>query len=100
MCALTLRAQLHAGPITAHHPSIHALSMHTCCMAAQLLSAALHAAWPQDNGLAEREGIEMRVVGDLSVPPPGVQGAAARLMANTAKLPRKRAVLNICFSYR
>ncbi|EFJ53135.1 hypothetical protein VOLCADRAFT_55634, partial [Volvox carteri f. nagariensis] len=53
----------------------------------------------QDNGLAEREGIRMHIVGDLELPPPAVQGAAARLMRGTAALPRHRATLNVCFSY-
>ncbi|KAL6759386.1 putative undecaprenyl diphosphate synthase-domain-containing protein [Haematococcus lacustris] len=53
----------------------------------------------REDGLAEREGVEIRILGDLQLAPPGVQGAAARLMAATAALPRKRAVLNICFSY-
>ncbi|PNG99519.1 Dehydrodolichyl diphosphate synthase, partial [Tetrabaena socialis] len=52
-----------------------------------------------DNGLAEREGIRMRIVGDLALPPPAVQGAAARLMRKTGALPRQRATLNVCFSY-
>ncbi|KAG2435494.1 hypothetical protein HYH02_011789 [Chlamydomonas schloesseri] len=53
----------------------------------------------RDNGLAEREGIRMHIVGDLTLPPPSVQGAAARLMRNTAALRRQRATLNVCFSY-
>ncbi|GIL50153.1 hypothetical protein Vafri_6288 [Volvox africanus] len=53
----------------------------------------------QDNGLAEREGIQMHIVGDLELPPPAVQGAAARLMQATAALPRRLAALNVCFSY-
>lgn len=53
----------------------------------------------QDDGLAEREGVEIRVLGDLDLAPPSVQGAAARMMERTARLRRKRAVLNICFAY-
>ncbi|GLI63170.1 hypothetical protein VaNZ11_005922 [Volvox africanus] len=53
----------------------------------------------QDNGLAEREGIQIHIVGDLELPPPAVQGAAARLMQSTAALPRRLAALNVCFSY-
>ena len=53
----------------------------------------------QEHGLAEREGVEMRVVGDLSLAPAGVQGAAARMMDSTSRLRNKRALLNICFSY-
>jgi undecaprenyl pyrophosphate synthase len=53
----------------------------------------------QDNGLADREGVEVRILGDLNRPPRSVQGSAARIMLATAKLKNKRAVLNICFSY-
>ncbi|GIM01891.1 hypothetical protein Vretimale_6674 [Volvox reticuliferus] len=53
----------------------------------------------QDNGLAAREGIQMHIVGDLELPPPAVQGAAARLMQATTALPRRLAALNVCFSY-
>lgn len=41
----------------------------------------------------------MHIVGDLSLAPPPVQGAAARLMRGTARLHRKHATLNVCFSY-
>lgn len=53
----------------------------------------------QDEGLAERKGVEVRILGDLSLAPPAVQGSAARLMHKTAALKTKQAVLNICFSY-
>ncbi|GAX76013.1 hypothetical protein CEUSTIGMA_g3456.t1 [Chlamydomonas eustigma] len=53
----------------------------------------------QENGLAEREGVEMRILGDLNLAPRSVQGAAARLTQATTKLKNKRAILNICFSY-
>lgn len=53
----------------------------------------------QEHGLAEREGVEMRVIGDLSLAPSSVQGAAARMMHATSQLHHRRAVLNICFSY-
>eukprot|EP00798_Chlamydomonas_sp_ICE-L_P030940 gene30942-35997_t len=53
----------------------------------------------KENGLAEREGLEMRMLGDLSIAPPSVQGAAARLMRETAAIRNKKALLNICFSY-
>ncbi|GLC67521.1 hypothetical protein PLESTF_000566600 [Pleodorina starrii] len=53
----------------------------------------------QDNGLAEREGIQMHIVGDLQLLPGAVQGAAARLMRGTAALRSRRATLNVCFSY-
>jgi hypothetical protein len=54
---------------------------------------------PQEDGLAERKGVEMRILGALDLAPPSVRGAAARLMQATAALKEKRAVLNICFSY-
>ncbi|MEW5303819.1 MAG: hypothetical protein WDW36_006474 [Sanguina aurantia] len=63
------------------------------------LAEAKYKELAQENGLAEREGVEMRIVGDLSLLPSAVQGAAARLMQNTASLKRCHAVLNICFSY-
>lgn len=53
----------------------------------------------QQDGLAEREGVEIRVIGDLALAPGSVQGAAARMMQATAQLKNRNAVLNICFSY-
>ena len=53
----------------------------------------------KEHGLAEREGVEMRVLGDLSLAPDSVQGAAARMTRATATLRNRRALLNICFSY-
>jgi undecaprenyl pyrophosphate synthase len=53
----------------------------------------------QEQGLAEQEGVEMHVLGDLQLAPPRVCGAAARLMQATANLSNKHAVLNICFAY-
>jgi undecaprenyl pyrophosphate synthase len=61
-----------------------------------VLGALTH---PQEDGLAERKGVEMRILGALDLAPPSVRGAAARLMRATAGLKDKRAVLNICFSY-
>lgn len=52
----------------------------------------------QEHGMDEK-GVEIRVIGDLSLPPPAVQGSAARLMQQSATLKRKQAVVNICFSY-
>lgn len=54
-----------------------------------------------ENGLAEREGVEIRVIGNLSLAPLSVQSAAARMMKETSKIgaEKRRAVLNICFSY-
>lgn len=44
-----------------------------------------------------RHGVQVRVIGDLSLAPPAVQAAAAAVMAATAH--HDRAVLNLCFSY-
>ena len=54
-----------------------------------------------ENGLAEKESVEIRVIGDLSLAPPSVRSAAARMMKETSKIgaEKRRAVLNICFSY-
>ena len=54
-----------------------------------------------ENGLAEKESVEIRVIGDLSLAPPSVRSAAARMMKETSKIgaDKRRAVLNICFSY-
>ncbi|KAI8462818.1 MAG: Decaprenyl diphosphate synthase-like protein [Monoraphidium minutum] len=54
---------------------------------------------------ARQWGAELRVLGDLSLAPPGVQAAAARLMRSSAALrdaappgaPRR--LVNVCFSY-
>ena len=54
-----------------------------------------------EHGLAKKEGVEIRVIGDLSLAPSSVQSAAARMMKETSKIgaDKRRAVLNICFSY-
>lgn len=44
-----------------------------------------------------RHGVQVRVIGDLSLAPQAVQQAAAAVMSATAH--HKRAVLNLCFSY-
>lgn len=44
-----------------------------------------------------RHGVQVRVVGDLSLAPAAVQVAATRIMEATAQ--HDRAVLNLCFSY-
>ncbi len=58
-----------------------------------------HLGAAQDGGLAERKGVEVRILGAMDLAPPSVRGAAARLMRATAALKRKAAVLSICFSY-
>lgn len=59
--------------------------------------------WPlmmlQEEGLAERKGVQMRILGDLDLAPASVRGAAARLMQASAAIRNKQAVLNICFAY-
>lgn len=47
----------------------------------------------------DTKGVEIRVIGDLALPPPAVQGSAARLMQQSATLTHKQAVVNICFCY-
>lgn len=51
----------------------------------------------QECAVLERHGVQVRVVGDLSLAPAAVQAAAARIEAATAH--HTRAVLNLCFSY-
>ncbi|KAG2438540.1 hypothetical protein HXX76_005091 [Chlamydomonas incerta] len=87
------------------HVSVYAFSIDNFRRSAEEVTALMRLAedkygeLARDNGLAEREGIRMHIVGDLTLPPPSVQGAAARLMRNTAALQRQRATLNVCFSY-
>ena len=47
--------------------------------------------------MLEQHGVRVRVVGDLSLAPPGVRAAAAAVEAATAH--HSRATLNLCFSY-
>lgn len=47
--------------------------------------------------MLSRHGVQVRVIGDLSLAPRSVQAAAQRVMAATRH--HSRAVLNICFSY-
>lgn len=89
---------LHLHRCTLHHESSR-LSLLDPTASIKLKDLFLSTFAVQENGLAEREGVEMRIVGDLSLLPSAVQGAAARLMQNTASLKRCHAVLNICFSY-
>nr|AJU57197.1 dehydrodolichyl diphosphate synthase [Dunaliella viridis] len=51
----------------------------------------------QEQAVLARHGVQVRVVGDLSLAPPGVQRAAATVMRATQH--HTKAVLNICFSY-
>ena len=51
----------------------------------------------QEHDVLVRHGVQVRVIGDLSLAPPGVQAAAAAIMAATWH--HDRAVLNLCFSY-
>lgn len=47
--------------------------------------------------MLEQHGVQVRVLGDLSLAPAAVQRAAARIEAATRH--HGRAVLNLCFSY-
>ncbi|KAL4451804.1 hypothetical protein ABPG75_007466 [Micractinium tetrahymenae] len=51
----------------------------------------------QECDVLTRHGVQVRVIGDLSLAPREVQAAAAAVMAATAH--HDRAVLNLCFSY-
>ena len=51
----------------------------------------------QEHDVLVRHGVQIRVIGDLSLAPPGVQAAAAAIMDATRH--HDRAVLNLCFSY-
>lgn len=53
----------------------------------------------KDKTIKDKYGVEVRVIGDLSLSPESVQAAAARLMQSSMNLKKKQAVLNICFSY-
>lgn len=56
------------------------------------------AAWlRQECDVLARHGVQVRVIGNLSLAPAAVQAAAAAVMAATAH--HNRAVLNLCFSY-
>ncbi|KAG2500203.1 hypothetical protein HYH03_001783 [Edaphochlamys debaryana] len=87
------------------HITVYAFSIDNYKRSMEEVSALMHLAeekykeLARDDGLAEREGIRMAIVGDLELPPPPVQGAAARLMRGTASLRLQRATLNVCFSY-
>eukprot|EP00232_Nephroselmis_pyriformis_P011710 CAMPEP_0182894196 /NCGR_PEP_ID=MMETSP0034_2-20130328/24932_1 /TAXON_ID=156128 /ORGANISM="Nephroselmis pyriformis, Strain CCMP717" /LENGTH=223 /DNA_ID=CAMNT_0025027971 /DNA_START=69 /DNA_END=736 /DNA_ORIENTATION=- len=61
-------------------------------MAAEKLDMIL-----QERELVDRHGVRVMVLGDLSLLPPGVQRAAARVMHATRH--NSRGTLNICLSY-
>ena len=50
-----------------------------------------------EQDVLRRHGVQVRVIGDLSLAPPGVRAAADRLMDATRH--HSAAVLNICFAY-
>lgn len=52
----------------------------------------------QEVEVLERRGVRVRVLGDLSLAPPGVRQAARHVQAMTAS--HDRVTFNICFSYR
>lgn len=45
----------------------------------------------------KQHGVQVRVIGELELLPPGVQRAAAKVMSATRR--NSGGVLNICFSY-
>ena len=51
----------------------------------------------QEHDVLKRHGVQVRVVGDLSLAPPGVQHAAHNVMEATKH--HSNAILNICFAY-
>ena len=51
----------------------------------------------QEHAVLERHGVQVRVIGDMTLAPPGVQAAAKKVMAATQH--HSKAILNICFSY-
>lgn len=51
----------------------------------------------QEHEVLAQHGVQVRVIGDLSLAPAAVQAAAQRIMAATAH--HDQAVLNLCFSY-
>eukprot|EP00803_Ostreobium_quekettii_P007926 evm.model.scf_841EXC.4 EVM.evm.TU.scf_841EXC.4 scf_841EXC:34987-37753(-) len=53
----------------------------------------------EENGFCQDTGMEVRVLGDMSMAPPNLQEAAARVMTHSAQLKNKQGVLNICFAY-
>lgn len=86
------------GPYDWQNPPCRMRCTSRCCSGG-ILNMVAHMTCLQEHGLAEREGVEMRVIGDLSLAPSSVQGAAARMMQATSQLHHRRGVLNICFSY-
>lgn len=65
-----------------------------------LYASTLEILCKQDES-AKQWGAELRVIGDLSLAPPALQAAAARLMQSSRESagPQARAIVNICFSY-
>ncbi|GMH38777.1 hypothetical protein BSKO_06661 [Bryopsis sp. KO-2023] len=53
----------------------------------------------EEGGLANEVGLVIKALGDLSLAPEGVQRSAARMMTHCDKLQKKKATLNVCFSY-
>lgn len=63
----------------------------------QLCTCTLCCSALQDQDVLVRHGVQVRVIGDLSLAPASVQEAAAKVMDATRH--HTKAVLNICFSY-
>eukprot|EP00210_Caulerpa_lentillifera_P000254 g247.t1 len=53
----------------------------------------------EKSALSDQYTVEIRVIGDLSLPRKSVQSAAARVMKRTQDGPPNQAVVNICFCY-
>lgn len=51
----------------------------------------------EEHAVLEQHGVQVRVIGDLSLAPPRVQAAANKVMSATKH--HTKAILNICFSY-
>lgn len=69
-----------------------------CCASSLTPSLTCLVFWlAQECDVLARHGVQVRVIGDLSLAPAAVQAAAAAVMAATAHY--DRAVLNLCFSY-
>ena len=61
------------------------------------LLASLNVIFGQEDAVAERYGVQIRVIGDLSLLPEAVQRSARDAMERTKH--HKSVVLNICLAY-
>ncbi len=65
-----------------------------CCACTALLTVVLML---QERSVVDRHGVQVRVIGNLSLLPARVQQAAQRVMQATQH--NSRGVLNICLAY-